>query len=223
MNNDITYELLELEKQKSRTYKTLAGSIAHDLRNPLYQITLLLPSLKEDNKVIENISQIIDDIFTNIDLIMLLFNEQKLPEKYIEKTSITKLIESTLACYDSRPLDRPKIMVKGDDFEIKTAPILIDRVLKNLIDNALYYAKADPELTIAITLHAKSQQIIVEDTGPGIAPEILPEIFNLCFTHEKKGGIGIGLAFCREAMKSLQGAISCESKLGKYTAFTLTF
>ena len=173
--------------------------------------------------MIENISQIIDDTFTNIDLIMLLFSEQKLPEKYLEKTSITKLIHNTLRCYDTRPLDRAKIMVKGDDFEIKTAPILIDRILKNLIDNALYYAKADPELTITIILHAESQQITVEDTGPGIDPEILPKIFDVCFTHEKQGGTGIGLAFCRAAMKSLQGAISCESKLGKYTAFTLTF
>jgi two-component system autoinducer 1 sensor kinase/phosphatase LuxN len=222
--NNITYELLELEKQKARTYKILAGSIAHDLRNPLYQIMLLLPRLKENNKqVIENISQIIHDTFTNIDLIMLLFNEQKLPEKYIEKTSITKLIESTLSSYDARPLDRAKIMVKGDDFEITTAPMLIDRVLKNLIDNALYYSKADPELTIAVKLHAKSQQITVEDTGPGIDPEILPKIFDACFTHKKQEGTGIGLAFCREAMKSLDGAISCESEIGKYTAFTLTF
>jgi len=216
----ITYEFYELEKQKAQTYKTLAGSIAHDLRNPLYQIMLLLPKLKQNNNdVVKNISQIINDTFTNIDLIMLLFSEQKLPEKYIEKTSITKLIQSTLACYD----DRAKIMVKGDDFEITTAPVLIDRVLKNLLDNALYYANSDPKITIGITLYPKSQQIIVEDTGPGIDPEILPKIFDSFFTQEKQGGNGIGLAFCREAMKSLKGAISCESELGKYTAFTLTF
>ena len=80
-----------------------------------------------------------------------------------------------------------------------------------------------PELTIAIILHAKSQQITVEDTGPGIDPEILPKIFDVCFTQQKQGGTGIGLPFFREAIKSMSGAISCESEKGKYTAFTLTF
>ena len=60
-----TYEFYELEKRKAQTYKTLAGSIAHDLHNPLYQIMLLLPKLKQNNnsEVVENISQIINDTF----------------------------------------------------------------------------------------------------------------------------------------------------------------
>lgn len=220
----INYEFFEIEKQKAQTYKTLAGTIAHDLRNPLYQIMCLLPKLKENNnEVVKNISQIINDTFTNIDLIMLLFNERSLSLKYFEKTSMAELIRSTLRCYDERPIDKAKIMVKGDDFEINTAPILIDRVLKNLLDNALYYAKSDPEMTIAITIYPNSRQIIVKDTGPGIDPEVLPKIFASCYTSAKDGGTGLGLAFCREAMKSMGGAISCESELGKHTAFTLTF
>ena len=68
----------------------------------------------------------------------------------------------------------------------------------------------------------KVNKLFFKDTGTGIAPDVLPHIFDRFFT-KTENGIGIGLAFCRYAMESLQGEIICHSENGKFTEFTLTF
>ena len=61
-----------------------------------------------------------------------------------------------------------------------------------------------------------------KDTGAGIAPEILPHIFEKFYSRTKYG-TGIGLAFCKSVMKGLGGDITCTSQYGEYTEFILTF
>lgn len=117
MNNDDS----KSEQRNTEKYKTLAGSIAHEMRNALYAIRLLLPELKQNNnsKIVENLSQIINDSFNYIDVIMLMINKQKLTAKYNKKMSVAKLLENTLCTHYPRPRDKNKIIVLGDDFKIK--------------------------------------------------------------------------------------------------------
>ena len=61
------------------------------------------------------------------------------------------------------------------------------------------------------------------DTGPGIAPEAIPKLFNSFYTAGKQGGTGLGLSYCKRTINALGGDIRCESELGKHTAFTLSF
>jgi signal transduction histidine kinase len=63
----------------------------------------------------------------------------------------------------------------------------------------------------------------VRDTGPGIAPENLPKLFDNFYTSGKSGGTGLGLAYCKRTMQALDGDIYCQSKLGEHTAFRLSF
>lgn len=76
-------------------------------------------------------------------------------------------------------------------------------------------------------IYASENRIIVEDTGIGIAAEDLPRIFDKGYTGmngrlDKKSS-GLGLFLCRKAADLLAITISCESEVGKGTAFTLTF
>ena len=63
----------------------------------------------------------------------------------------------------------------------------------------------------------------MRDTGPGIAPDAIPKLFDSFYTSDKQGGTGLGLSYCKRTMTALGGDICCESELGKYTAFTLSF
>jgi len=70
---------------------------------------------------------------------------------------------------------------------------------------------------------ADNRQLEVRDTGPGIEAESLPKIFDSFYTVGKLGGTGLGLPYCKRSMEALGGSIRCESVLGEYTAFILSF
>ena len=68
-----------------------------------------------------------------------------------------------------------------------------------------------------------ANQTDVRDTGPGIESEAIPKLFDSFYTSDKQGGTGLVLSYCKRTMTALGGDIHCESELGKYTAFTLSF
>ncbi len=125
--------------------------------------------------------------------------------------------ERNLICVD---LDR--------DFVIHAPHIIVVHVLFNLLKNAIFYAQKAGDGGLTVTLATgprKPDSIIVEDSGTGIPPQNLRRIFERFYTTADTGhhGSGIGLSFCKMAMEGLGGAIACDSKLGVYTRFTLTF
>jgi len=109
-------------------------------------------------------------------------------------------------------------------FDYLGIPAYTRNILINLIKNALYFIKEQGKGVIAITLKKGEQfnQLIFEDTAKGIAPEIFSKLFTR-FSTTRKGGAGIGLAFCKTVMQEYGGDIICESEFGKYTRFILTF
>lgn len=115
---------------------------------------------------------------------------------------------------------RNKIAVKNShDFMFYGDKMQIGNVILNLIENAGHAIENLPQASIEIwTDH---NQLTIRDTGVGISKNNLPNIFDDFFST--KGTSGQGLAFCKFVMEQHNGDISCESKLGKYTQFTLTF
>ncbi len=110
------------------------------------------------------------------------------------------------------------------DFKAQGSPILIEHILFNLIRNAIYYVKAAEKGSISIESKPgkKVNALIVKDTGQGIPEDVLERIFD-DFYSTRDNGIGIGLAYCRWAMRAMKGEITCNSKFGEFTEFVLTF
>jgi hypothetical protein len=111
---------------------------------------------------------------------------------------------------------------------------LTEQVLINLLKNALYYLNDFPNSNVTIGIEkdyeykgALYNTIYVHDTGPGIPEGAMGNLFNDFYTSGKKGGTGLGLAFCRRNMRAFGGDIICESKFGNgkngWTKFTLLF
>jgi two-component system, CAI-1 autoinducer sensor kinase/phosphatase CqsS len=118
--------------------------------------------------------------------------------------------------------ERAKVnLVVKRDFVFKVDETVYLFTLFNLIKNALHHIVAYPQATL--TLSIDHDAVIVRDTGPGIAPEILQHLFEPFRTAGNSGGTGLGLAYCQRAMRAFGGSIDCESELGKFTAFTLRF
>jgi len=107
-------------------------------------------------------------------------------------------------------------------------PVLLGSIFQNLIDNAYKYSKpANKVLDITLTQNKKQIVMRFADKGIGIAKKELMHIFKKFYRvqnqYNQQGSVGLGLAFCKELVNFMGGAISVESELGKGTIFTIVF
>ncbi len=100
---------------------------------------------------------------------------------------------------------------------------ILDKILYNIISNALKYTDQG-QVLITVSAQDGKIQIVVKDSGRGIAADQLDAIFVRFYnnTDGRKGSYGIGLAHCREMIKLLSGTITVESEFGVGSTFTLT-
>lgn len=174
--------------------------------------------------LLDTMQSVVRAAFTFIDIQLMNVNpsmEQNIGNLF----SITNCVEDALAQYPFQQGEKQLILWnKTDDFVVKGKAVLVKHVLFNLIKNALYYIAKAQKGNISIWLERGStyNRLYFKDTGPGIAKEILPHIFERFFTRTYHGA-GIGLTFCKAVMESLGGKITCESEEGAYTQFILIF
>lgn len=205
----------------------LAGSVSHELRNPLgvisnavYYLSLAQPTaepkIKEYLEIIQSETRIADKIVAD------LLNYARFKSAESEPVSVENLI--------SRTLERYPVPVNVE-VTLKIAPTLplvwvdasqVMRVLGNLLVNA-YQAM---EFRGAVVLRAQFLSesglvsVAVEDTGAGIPPENLTKIFEPLFTTKARG-IGLGLAICKNLVESNGGRIEVTSEVGRGSTFTI--
>ncbi len=212
----------------------MAASIGHELNNYLSIIlnnSELLPlNLKKGDagKVEKNTQAIQESVQTMKRFTDGLMDFSKLETK-ITKYNLRTLIEDLIFSL------RPQKQVRGIKFETVFDPELpaipmdvgqIQQVFLNVLNNAIDAISSLPETQGTITIitsYAKRQklaEIKISDTGPGIAPHLLPKIFNPHFTT-KKDGHGFGLVICERILKNHKGEISVESS-SQGTVFTIT-
>jgi two-component system OmpR family sensor kinase len=112
----------------------------------------------------------------------------------------------------------PDVVVAGDRDAIK-------QVLLILLDNALKFTPAGGTITIGAASTDRVVALRIRDTGPGIAPEALPHIFERFYRLDAAragGGAGLGLAIAKELVEAQDGQITVNSEIGKGSTFTVT-
>lgn len=229
-----------------RVYSGLAGSIAHEMRNPLAQIRHALDSIAatlaegkpgtgrqldagQVQAVLAIVQQGRDAVARGLQAIDLTL--QQLHPKPLEGTQLQRVpaLAAVRRAVDSfgydEPAQRERVQVRDEgDFSFRGDPAAVELVLFNLLKNALYYLPLHPAMTVTVSVAAApSPRIVVRDTGPGIAPDLLPKLFREFQTSGKVEGTGLGLAFCKRVMQALGGDIQCHSEHGRFTEFTLSF
>ena len=143
-----------------------------------------------------------------------------------ERVSLAWLVDEALGCYPFAAGEQGRIRVEGGDFELFGPQTLLIHVLHNLIKNALdgVHAAGKGDIRLALESGPDWNRLTVTDTGSGIAPEVMPRIFDEFFSLKGPGrGTGMGLPFCRRVMNDLGGDIACRSILGEYTRVELRF
>lgn len=118
------------------------------------------------------------------------------------------------------------ILAHTDTVKLRVDPHLVETVVGNLAENALKYTPPGGEARVTVARQDGELRIAIADTGPGIAPEHLPRIFERFYRVDKArsratGGAGLGLSIAAEAAELLGGRIEVESRPGEGSRFTL--
>jgi two-component system, chemotaxis family, CheB/CheR fusion protein len=106
-------------------------------------------------------------------------------------------------------------------------PVRLEEVLSNLLNNAAKYTETSGKIAVVVERRGEDAVITVRDTGIGIAPELLPQLFEMFFQADASldrtgGGLGIGLSIAKRLVELHDGSIDGRSEgLGKGSEFTV--
>jgi signal transduction histidine kinase len=110
-----------------------------------------------------------------------------------------------------------------EDIELPLERSRVERVFVNLMSNAIEAMPRGGELSIAARREDGSVRIDVEDSGPGVPPEIADRLFQPFVSARKKNGLGLGLALSRQTVLDHGGDLWLDSRPGESARFSLRF
>ncbi len=223
-----------IQSKKLASIGILTAGVAHELTNPLNNISMIAQNyqefydvLSEGNRLdlmkkIEGETERIEEIVRNL-LDFSKPKEAKLEERDINET-VGKSLEIMQNTLDISNVEVTTELGQGlhhvyiDDHQIQ-------QVLVNLIVNAVHAMEHGGVLKLATKPGDKGRTVKVDviDTGKGIPPEFLPHIFDPFFSTKGVGGTGLGLSVSYGIIKNHKGTIKAESTVGVGTTFTIEF
>ncbi len=215
--------------------KEMSDNIAHDLKSPITRIRGIAEvsltagsTLKEYENMaagtIEECDRLLDMINT-----MLIISKTEAGVSPIEdrEVDIAQVVREACDLFRLPAEDKGVALtcLTPDRFQIHGDIRLIQRMLANLVDNAVKYTPANGQIEVSVeTAGGQVVAISVKDTGGGISAEDLPHIFERFYRGDpsrSQPGTGLGLSFARAIARAHGGEITVESTLNKGSAFTV--
>ncbi len=218
-----------------RAERELLANVSHELRTPLQRIRIAIDLASEGNAAtareslgdiaedMAELERIVADVLTAARLSLQegVSNATAIPPIRAEPTDLRALLEkSTARFHSAHPKRRVRFEAPAHLPLVSADPVLLRRVVDNLLDNANKYT---PEADAEVSLEASSQDagimIEVRDRGIGIAEADLQRIFEPFFRVDRSrtrstGGLGLGLPLARRIVEAHGGQLSIESILG---------
>ena len=222
------------DKLAEREKDDFISIASHELKTPLTALkgtlqvlermkdapTPMLPALlNQAGKSMNKVTALVDE----------LLNAGRLAEGqlHLKKTSfnLSKAIDE--CCVHVTAADTHQITQQGvKDVMVVADSERIQRVIVNLVNNAVKYAIGSKEIVISVEQEPRTVKVSVADNGPGITPEKIPHIFNRYYRTDRNGGqysgLGLGLYISKEIVNKHGGEIGVESETGKGSTFWFT-
>jgi signal transduction histidine kinase len=214
-----------LRHEKLAVLGQMAGSVGHELRNPLSAINNAIYYLKlvqpEANEKIKKHHTLIEQEVHNADKIISdLLDFARSKSEAREQVSVAELVKQTLERFPVPAGIHSGIDLTDDLPMVFADPRQMVQVLGNLVTNACQAMADVGNLTISAQRQQGMVTIAVKDTGTGITPENMQKLFEPLFTTKTKG-IGLGLAVSRKLAEANGGRIEVISVPDKGSTFTL--
>lgn len=232
-------ELVEKQAQLVQAAKLasigeLATGIAHEINNPLNNITLFvgnaidrLSTTGTHESILSNLRKAENQVRRAEAIINHLRAFGRLSSPHRETISVNDVIQSAVS-FVAEILRTRGISVRLDLSPsvpvVSGNRIQLEQVFVNLLTNARDALEVAPRKAVSITsrMAGRSVEVIFGDTGSGIRPELLPRIFDPFFTTKPSGqGTGLGLSISYGILKEHRGQIDVDSRVGEGTTFTI--
>jgi PAS domain S-box-containing protein len=232
--------LADLDRRKDE----FLAMLSHELRNPLAPIlnaALLLrlhsnrnrlqgienPILQQSAAIIERqvgqLTHIVDELF---EVSRITTGRIQLHQ---ESTSLGAVVENAVETVRSL-IDQRKheltVSMPKQPIWVNADAARLEQVMVNLLTNAAKYTDQGGHIWLTVQQEGEEAVVRVRDTGVGIAPEILPRIFDLFTQAERsldrsQGGLGIGLALVQRLVEMHEGTVTVSSELGQGSEFVV--
>lgn len=227
---------LALERERVDLLKNILHTMSHDLKTPLTAINTSLYLLErattdtQRQSRIDNIKEQVTHLDHLIQDILTLARLDHTPRMKVERVDINDACQ--FAAHQLRPASERKHIDVQLELDRALQPVAADRseiqrVIVNLIENALNYTPENGSVCVRSYRTDDSAALEIEDTGIGISNDDLPHIFERFYRADEaratvEGGTGLGLAIVKQVIEMHAGSISVESERGRGTTFRIT-
>jgi hypothetical protein len=209
------------------TLGEMATGLAHEIRNPLAGISGVVEIIARDLPANSPARAVVKDVRQEIaqinDILTDLLQTARPHAPVIRLSDLNMTVEHTVMLARQQALSKPiEIILKKDSSlpEVEHDSGQIHEVVLNLLLNSIQAIDGPGRITIELERREDRAVVTVTDTGCGIAPEDLPNIFRPFYTT-KGNGTGLGLSLARRIVEEHQGQIDVISTLGKGAQFTV--
>ena len=216
-----------IRRERISTIGRLAGSIVHDLRNPLAAIyggaemlvdtELSPPHVKRVAGSVYKASRRIQELLQ--DLVNVTRGKSGRAEMCVLREVIADAADQVRAVAEKQAVSLA-IDLPGE-LELPLERGRMERVFLNLFSNALEAMPGGGTITVSASRNGEVALVEVRDTGPGISPQIRDQLFQPFVTFGKKNGLGLGLALSRQTVLDQGGDLWVESEPGRGARFLI--
>ena len=227
-------EMTDAIAQRRRDQLTFLAAVAHDLRNPLAGLKMIVQSLERDpegatpgrlqrlDRQLDRFTRMVGDLLDatrieagNLELRYEDFDLRDAARAMVDLYAPTTTIHEVTLKTPERPL-----IEHGD-------PLRVEQVISNLLSNAIKYSPGGGPVEVSVSASNGEAVVAVSDRGVGIPPEELPNLF-LPFhrrpsTAEITPGVGLGLSIVRRIVQAHGGHIDVESTPNVGSTFRVHF
>lgn len=228
------------QKKLSEIKSDFVNNMTHELKTPISTISLASQMLKDDSipiqeKNVSQITKVIDDESKRLGyqvekvLQMAIFDRGKIRLK-ITEVDLHRLIQNVVSNVTMQVENKNgtiDLSLEADPAIVNVDEVHFTNIISNLLDNAIKYCEAKPEIVIRTKSSGKKIILTVEDNGVGIRKEDMKRIFERFYRvstgniHNVKG-FGLGLSYVKKIVEEHGGTIVVESQPQKGTRFSIS-
>lgn len=234
--NEQAEQLKQLDKAKSRFF----ANVSHELRTPISLILGPIGTVLKRNRIVNDDRQLLQMARQGGQNLQLLVNEildlgkieSGKMELVKERVRLANFFTHYFAQFESLGYQHG-VTYNYETLTQKNVMAMLDRekcrqIVFNLLSNAFKFTPHKGSVKAKVELKGKLLELSISDSGKGIDPTDLPNIFDRYYQTNRpdvtaSGGTGIGLALCKEYANLFGGNIKVESTLGKGTCFKVQF
>jgi two-component system phosphate regulon sensor histidine kinase PhoR len=231
-------DVTDLRRLESLRREFVANA-SHELRTPIAAVRSATETLRngalEDPTaaarfvdIIERNAQRLQSLLEDmLELSKLESNEFKLKRERVDLGSVVPIV---LALFRERA--EKKSVKLGSDILRTPAAVegdarALEHVLSNLVDNAVKYCPAGTRVVVSASVAGDRINLVVSDTGPGIAAEHVPRVFERFYRIDAGrsrdlGGTGLGLSIVKHMVEAMRGKVWVVSEVGRGSTFTVS-